>query len=138
MDGVNRPNVKVLVIDDSETARAAMADTLIEAGYRVLELPSAIGATRMILRNDVQVVIVDVTMPGLSGDMLVRVLRSNSRLKELVIVVVSGMATESLERIRAEVGADAVLAKTAIETDLALVVMRLLAMSPAERAEANR
>lgn len=139
MDGVNRRDVRVLVIDDSETARAAMAETLIEAGYRVLELPSAIGATRVILRNDVQVVIVDVTMPGLSGDMLVRVLRNNPRLKDLVIVVVSGMATENLERIRTEVGADAVLAKTEIETGLALLVLRLLAMSPAERAaEAKR
>ena len=138
MDGENRSDVKVLVIDDSETARAAMAETLLEAGYRVLELPSAIGATRTILRNDVQAVIMDVTMPGLSGDMLVRVLRSNSRLKDLVIVVVSGMATENLERIRVEVGADAVLAKTDIESDLALLVLRLLAMSPAERAEAKR
>jgi len=139
MSVVNRPNVRVLVIDDSETARAAMAETLLEAGYRVLELPSAIGATRTILRNDIQVVIVDVTLPGLSGDMFVRVLRNNPRLKDLVIVIVSGMATEGLERIRAEGGADAVLSKTHIDAELALVVLRLLAMSPAQRAtEAKR
>jgi CheY-like chemotaxis protein len=136
---VDRPNVRVLVIDDSETARAAIRGTLRGAGYEVLELPSAIGATRTILRNHIDAVIIDLTMPGLSGDMLMRMLRNNARLQGLVIVVVSGVAAASLESIRAEGGADAVLAKTDVQTELARVLDRLMGMSAAQRAaEAKR
>lgn len=129
MDSIYRSKIRVLVIDDSATARAAISDTLHKVGYQVFELPSAIGATRTILRKEIHAVIVDVTMPGLSGDMLVRVLRQNPRLQDLVVVVVSGMSTPDLESIRAESGASAVMTKSQVSTDLPRVLARLLGTS---------
>jgi CheY-like chemotaxis protein len=133
---MNLPKCKprVLIIDDSDTARATIANTLLDAGYQVFEIASAIGATRTILRNQVQAVVVDVSMPGLSGDMLIKVLRRNVRFQDLTIIVVSGTEQQGLETIRQSGEADAVLPKALIPTDLALVLGRLLARPSRSRA----
>lgn len=123
----------VLVIDDSDTARATMVNAIVGMGYRVVELPSAIGATREILRNDACALIVDVSMPALSGDKLVSVLRANARLKGLVIVMVSGNERGELERVGGCIGVDAVLPKGAIQAQLGPLLARLLAQAEADR-----
>src|SRR5262245_15144695 len=88
---------RVLVIDDSVSARTAAKDVLVHAGFEVYALPSAIGATRLILRNRIEAVVVDLSMPGLSGDRLVALIRQNPRLRELIVVIVSGESAEELE-----------------------------------------
>ena len=116
----------VLIIDDSPAARATMAAALRIAGFGVFELSSAIGATRTILRNDIAAVVVDLSMPGLSGDKLVGLLRSNARLSQLIIIVVSGQSGEELERIANECRVDAVLAKREINHRLVHLLDSLL------------
>lgn len=121
--------MRVLVIDDSEVARAYIRRVLENVGATVFEQPSAIGATRNILQNQVEAVVVDVTMPGLSGDRLVEVLKNNQRLKGLVVVLVSGKPFEELQAIEQESRADAVLSKDEIESRLAKTLNRLRAHS---------
>lgn len=126
-----KPPTKVLVIDDSDTARTLIYDLLTASGFLVFQLSSAIGASRTIMRNQIRAVVVDVSMPGLPGDKLVRVLRNNMRMTQLVIVVVSGAHTTDLEAIRAEGSADAVLLKSQVQLELAPLLARLLATSAA-------
>lgn len=117
---------RALVIDDSELARSFIARLLADAGFEVLTQASAIGATRTIVHNRVRLVVVDVSMPGLNGDKLVGVLRSNPRLAGLTIIVVSGQPSQELERIAAETPADAVLSKTGLEEQLLPLLARLM------------
>lgn len=119
----------VLIIDDSPAARTAITATLRLAGYAVFELSSAIGATRMILRNNIAAVIVDLGMPGLSGDKLVGLLRSNPRLTQLVVIVVSGQSGEDLQRIERECPVDAVLPKRDVNSRLVHLLQSLLRSS---------
>ena len=102
----------VLVIDDSQVARAKMSQLLVDAGFRVHALPSPIGATRAILANNVNVVVVDVMMPGMRGDRLAALFRSNPRFRNLGVILVSGAAESELRRLCAEVQADGTLAKS--------------------------
>jgi two-component system NtrC family sensor kinase len=124
---------KVLVIDDSETARHAMKRVLEVGGYRVLTLPSGIGASRLIQRETVNAVVVDVSMPGLPGDKLVEMLRKNARTRELVILVVSGCEIDELEEIRARCGADDAVAKRELATTLLPALARNLCRASAAR-----
>jgi two-component system chemotaxis response regulator CheV len=101
-----------LVIDDFALARAQLRQLLTAAGFLVFEQSSATGATRTILTHKVQAVIVDVNMPGLSGDRLVGVLRKNPRLRDLVIVIVSGKSDAELQKISRVADANAVLSKS--------------------------
>jgi CheY-like chemotaxis protein len=120
---------KVLLIDDSEVARTGMRALLTRAKMEVFEQASAIGATRAIIQHQIDVVLVDVSMPGLSGDKLVRLLRDNPRLEGLVIVLVSAECREELEAIAAAAGADAVVSKTQLDEDLVGVLKMLVASS---------
>jgi PleD family two-component response regulator len=105
----------VLVIDDSDIARASMSGLLEEAGLKVVELASPIGATRAIIRHQVSVVVVDVLMPGMRGDRLATLFRNNPRFERLGVVLVSGEDGVELDRLLNETGADAAVSKSALE-----------------------
>ena len=127
----SRTNSKphVLVIDDSEIARSHMAGLLSDADFVVFEQPSAIGATRAIRENAIQAVVVDVSMPGLSGDKLVGVLRKNQRLEGLVIVVVTGKTSDEVSSLAELEAADEVLFKDGLNQTLVRALSRLLRTS---------
>jgi CheY-like chemotaxis protein len=110
---------KVLVIDDDDIARELMVSILQDGGYETIDLVSPIGATQTILREKIDVLVLDVMMPALSGDKLAKMLRSNDRMKNLVIILVSGASDfESLQRLARSVKADAVLAKRDVRSRL--------------------
>jgi len=112
----------VLVIDDSEIARAKMVELLSAKGMKVATRASPIGATRAILSSDITVVVIDVLMPGMRGDRLAALFRGNPRLASLGVVLVSGESDAELNRLRDEVGADAVVSKSNLQ-DLAAAVL---------------
>jgi PleD family two-component response regulator len=113
----------VLVIDDSEIARAEMVRVLKEGGLRAVGLASPIGATRAILTHQAEAVVIDIMMPGMRGDRLAALFQGNQRLKRVAVVLVSGVEDVELSRISAEVGADEVVHKGRLR-DLANVVRR--------------
>ena len=115
----------VLVIDDSDIARSEMERLLSDAGYNVLTLASPIGATRTILNHKVDVVVIDVLMPGMRGDRLAALFRSNPRFKTLGVVLVSGENQTELSRLLAETRASAVVPKSDLR-QLVSSVRRLL------------
>ncbi len=119
-DEVSRMKSKwrVLVIDDDEVARELLMSILEKAGGEVFELPSAIGATRAIIREQIDVVVVDVMLPDISGDKLARLLRDHSRGNELAIVLVSSRSTDELELLASAARADAVVSKRDLRTRL--------------------
>jgi CheY-like chemotaxis protein len=118
---------RVLVIDDTEVSRMAIAEVLSAAGYQVLQLASAIGATRMIMQHKVQAAVIDVAMPGLSGDKLITLLRDNPRMRDLKIVVISARSAEELEVIRSATSADGAVDKAHLSSQLAPLLQRILA-----------
>lgn len=101
----------VLVIDDSEIARAEMTRVLSEAGHRVVALASPIGATRAIIQHRVDAVVIDLLMPSMRGDRLAALFRGNPRFETLGVVLVSGEDRQELTRLLEEAEADAVVSK---------------------------
>jgi CheY-like chemotaxis protein len=115
--------VRVLVIDDDEVARELMVSALEEAGHQVVSLPSAIGATRAIYKNSIQAVVLDVMMPDINGDKVAKLLRRNSRGRDLAIVLVSSQPSDELRRLARAPAADAIVNKSEIRTTLSKVVV---------------
>lgn len=102
----------VLVIDDSEIALAQMTRILQNAGMRVVDLASPIGATRAITTHSVDVVVIDFLMPGMRGDRLAALFRGNPRFRKLGVVIVSDENSADFEQLSTEAGADAIVRKT--------------------------
>ena len=80
---------RVLLIDDDDIAREFLASLLKDGGHEVHELPSPIGATRTILNEGIDVVVLDIFMPQMDGDKSAKMLRENPRLEGMGIVLVS-------------------------------------------------
>jgi CheY-like chemotaxis protein len=116
----------VLVIDDSELNRKSIVRLLRAAGLSVISSDSAIGATRMVLRCGVSVVVVDLNMPAMQGSSLLSVFRRNPRLAEVGVVMLSGVAAEELVAAASGAGADAAISKLEMSTTLVPAVQRLL------------
>ncbi|MBN1609586.1 MAG: response regulator [Polyangiaceae bacterium] len=114
--------MRVLVIDDDDIARELVAGTLEQLGYQVFELPTAIGATRMIFQRAIEAVVIDVMLPDMNGDKLARLLRENPRGRKLAIVLISSRPVDELQRLATAADADAVVPKTDIRTRLGLTL----------------
>ena len=103
--------IRVLVIDDDEIAREFMCDVLRRAGFIVDESSSTIGVTNKLVRDRVQVVVLDVMMPAIRGDKLAGLLRKNQHLRQLGVVMVSGAPRAEIEQLSAEIDPKAVISK---------------------------
>ena len=78
-------------------ALQVLTQILSRAGYKVRQLATPIGATRMILRKEIDAVVIDFNMPAIRGDKLARLLRSTPRMSELPIVIVSAETADTLQ-----------------------------------------
>lgn len=87
---MTRQETRILVIDDDEVILFAIADILEEAGYKVHTLASPIGATSVIVREAIDLAVIDVNLPVMQGDSVVRLLASWERVKDLPVVIISG------------------------------------------------
>jgi CheY-like chemotaxis protein len=101
----------VLVIDDSDIAREDIAQRLGRAGFKVSTLASPIGATRVIVEQAIDVVVVDVQMPSIRGDRLAALFKGNRRFAALGVILVTGAGETELSQLGALAKADAVLSK---------------------------
>ena len=104
----------------------AVADTLLRVGCQVYQLASPIGATGLILRHNLKAAIIDVSAPGSGSDKMVAMLRSNLRLRDLAIILISGNPDVDLEATRAATGANGALDKSRIEAELWPMLARVL------------
>jgi CheY-like chemotaxis protein len=102
--------MRALVIDDDEIACELMASLLEGVKWQVHRLPSPIGATKLIIDKRIHVVVADLMMPDITGDKFARLLRGNSRIAKVGIVLISSSGSE-LDRAGRDIGIDAVVHK---------------------------
>ncbi|WP_426131771.1 response regulator transcription factor [Pararhizobium sp. PWRC1-1] len=83
----------VLVVDDEPLIRMALADSLADEGYAVLEASNVLEAVAVLGRHHIDALITDVDMPGaLNGFDLMRLVTSYGA--GVAVIVTSGGHTE--------------------------------------------
>ena len=80
----------ILVIDDEETIRKLFQLTLERAGYRVLTAEHGKHGLRLLERQDVDLILVDIFMPEMDGLEVIRLLRKTRSACK--IIAISGRA----------------------------------------------
>ena len=93
----------VLVVDDHREIREALAQYLERHGMRASMADSAASARRVLGAAAIDLVVLDVMMPGEDGLQLCRHLRATTRLP---IILLTAMAEETDRIVGLEVGAD--------------------------------
>jgi len=133
------PRRKILVVDDEPSVRTVLAKNLRGAGYGVSTCDNGAAALSVMQQEgaDIDLVILDITMPGLDG------LETRARLRErqptLPILLSSGYPEDALETLRAgDPAHDAFIQKPYTSASLLAQIGRmLLAASPAPRASSS-
>jgi CheY-like chemotaxis protein len=90
----------LLIVDDEETNRDLLARRLLRKGFRVLEASDGRAALAMIAREKIDLVLLDITMPGLDGIEVLRILRRDHSAVSLPIIMVTAR-TESQDIVNA-------------------------------------
>lgn len=98
----------ILVVDDDREIRTLLADYLEKNGLRVSTLPDGRELMRTLEEKAVDLLVLDLMMPGVDGLTLCRELRSKSRLPVLIL---SARGEEVDRIVGLEMGADDYLAK---------------------------
>lgn len=109
----------VLVVDDDNDVRFVVADSLRQAGFKVEEAESGEIALQKLLPGSVHVdaVISDISMPGLSGVEMLRLIRS--RDLDLPVVLLTGRPSLETAIEAVEAGALRYLRKPATAAEIA-------------------
>jgi excisionase family DNA binding protein len=114
----------LIVEDDPPMARIIMAH-LDEAGFETLVASDGFRAGACIESFRPSVVTLDLMIPGLSGIEVLKFIREQNHLKDVKILVVSGMPKAKLDEAL-QAGADATLSKP-FETDVLVAEVTKLA-----------
>ena len=101
----------VLVVDDDAPIREMLAFALEMEGYRVLVANDGREALTLLDAERVDLVTLDVMMPGMSGWDVADTMRANPRTRNLPRIMISGMAVDQLMRACATRQAAAIISK---------------------------
>lgn len=113
----------ILIVEDDAVTRALLASYFAAEGYRVSEAETGQGIMALLAADPVDVVLLDIKLPGKDGLTLTRELRARS---ELGIILVTSK-DEAVDRIVGlEIGADAYVTKPFNPRELLAQVKALL------------
>lgn len=116
----------VLVVEDSITSRMLLKNILESAGYRVRTAVDGLDALSLLKTESFDGVVSDVQMPRLDGFSLTEKIRTDRKLAELPVVLVTALETQA-DRVRGvDVGANAYIVKSSFDQSNLLEALRRL------------
>jgi DNA-binding response OmpR family regulator len=109
MKGLVMINKKILVCDDDEGILDMVSFVLEDSGYDVIPESNSLNVYGLVVKERPDLLLLDLWMPVLSGDQVLKVLKSNPQTSNMPVIVVSA-STEGA-RIAQEAGASYFMAK---------------------------
>jgi CheY-like chemotaxis protein len=118
----------VLLVDDCPDTRELYAEYLELSGYDVKEASDGMSAVQEALRSAPDIVVMDMSLPGIDGGEAARRLRAEERTSAIPVVMVSGFAPEAVAPAGShDAPWDVYLGKPCLPDDLVTAIERLLA-----------
>jgi PAS domain S-box-containing protein len=98
MSGDNKVNI--LMVDDQPAKLLSYEVILSELGENLIKATSASEALSILLKTDIAVVLMDVSMPDLDGFELADVIRQHPRFHKTAIIFISGVHLDDSDKIQ--------------------------------------
>ncbi len=92
--------IRVLIVDDEKAARYGMVKALKPEGYRLTEAEDAVSASTLLHSHEYDVIITDVTMPGMNGIEFLRTLRERKIESPVIVITAHGSERLAVEAIK--------------------------------------
>ncbi|MGB8981899.1 MAG: response regulator transcription factor [Anaerolineales bacterium] len=90
----------ILVVDDEPVARQSLTDILRLEGYMVNSVPNGQAAVEYVRTHPVELVIVDLRMPGMDGLEVVQVVNQISPETEVILLTAFGTTESAIQALR--------------------------------------
>jgi CheY-like chemotaxis protein len=122
---------RVLVADDTRTVRIMVRDMLLEAGFEVLEAVDGLETMRRVRDDHPDLLLLDLLMPKMTGFDVLRELRKDTRVREIPVLVMSGVYKEDIVTFLQKLGARGFIDKETLKDNLIFRVNAVLPPEPA-------
>ncbi|MEP0804039.1 MAG: response regulator transcription factor [Chloroflexota bacterium] len=96
-----KPNI--LVVDDEPVARQSLSDILRLEGYAVSAVPNGQAAVEYVRTHPIDLMIVDLRMPGMDGLEVVQVVNQISPETEIILLTAYGTTESAIQALRLRV-----------------------------------
>src|SRR6266536_196853 len=94
------PKVNILMVDDQPAKLLSYEVILSELGENLIKATSGREALEYLLKTDVAVVLMDVSMPELNGFELADMIRQHPRFQKTAIIFISAVHLTDLDRLK--------------------------------------
>src|ERR1700726_510821 len=95
-----KERVNILMVDDKPAKLLSYEVMLAELEENLIKANSAKEALDLLLKNDVAVVLLDVSMPDIDGFELANMIRQHPRFQKTAIIFISAVHLTDLDRLR--------------------------------------
>jgi DNA-binding response OmpR family regulator len=127
----------VLIVDDHEDSLAMYALGLLAMGFQPLTAETAEEGFASACAFHPDVVVADVTLPGVSGLELARQLREDDRTRNTGIIMLTGHSDASVKQQADDAGCDRFVVKPCMPDVLAVEIRELLLSRPQPSGQAG-
>ncbi|MGN7786437.1 response regulator [Niabella sp. 22666] len=117
---MNKDNSKVIICDDDQSILELLELITLGAGCEPLILSKSLDVMNAIRQNKPSLVILDLWMPVMSGDMVLQAIRKEAQCADLPVLIIS--ASRDGKMIAEKSGATEYLAKPFDITDLTHII----------------
>ncbi|MBU1108886.1 MAG: hybrid sensor histidine kinase/response regulator [Candidatus Riflebacteria bacterium] len=121
-----KSSMKVLVAEDSITSRSLLKSILESAGFQVTTAVDGADAFAQLRAGEFDLLVSDVDMPRLSGFELTAKIRSDKKMGELPVVLVTALESRADRERGIDVGANAYIVKSSFDQSNLLEVINKL------------
>src|SRR5436190_14228632 len=111
-------NATLLIVDDDALVRTNLRRVFEDAGYRAITVPDAPSALRVLHKDQCDLVVLDLEMPGVDGFALCRLLRAQSATSKLPLIAFSASDDENRKVEAFAAGADDYITKPSTSGEL--------------------
>src|SRR6266478_4603555 len=115
----------ILIVDDEEPNRALLR-AILGGQHRILEAPDGPSALRLLAEEPVDLVLLDVMMPGMTGYDVCRKLKETHSEPFLPVLLVTALSDQEQKNLGLQAGADDFLGKPVDRRELLLRVRSFL------------
>ncbi len=116
----------VLIVDDSLSARRALAQVVKDAGYDIRTAKDGVEAVEITEKKVPNILLVDMEMPRMNGMELTAYIRANPETADIPVIMVTSRSTEKHREQASSAGVNVHLTKPFSEDDLLDHISKLL------------
>jgi two-component system alkaline phosphatase synthesis response regulator PhoP len=107
----DRKNIKLVIIEDDKDIRELLSSNISSLGYQVHSFSNGESGLKHLRNNKSNLLLLDLMLPGISGYDICRIIKSDPKLKDLLIIMLTAKGSEADIVKGLELGADDYIVK---------------------------